>query len=403
MPVGGNLYSPAELQGVWLQIGSEVEGYVDASLPHNFNSLVFRTDWDGDGKSLLASSESVNYGIFDPDRSYDNRFLTALDQPIYEGCGNDEWSVRIGEESPLNEHGYPSGIDRYVTLLDQNTLLQQQYYSFDNGSIPGVSYQTFKRFLPDASYTPVESNLTDCEFALARYIDAEGISHTDFAGCPAYTDFRLRLISNLNRNGSYVFTFRDPDGIDFIGGGNEWIIGDGGTILLRNEDVEEDCYAGAITEYNGITEIFLWDNAEGIMVLERTEPSDWDGYVDTMTDIEGNAVGAPANTLCVLYNQNHGGFSTLPSIPLYEISDSPTAQYVLVSSVEDGSYFWLEEDGYCREDFGTLDAGDSIIIRLEIPESGGMNLQVATSLGEYFFELTQGNLAFEGNWTYLTT
>jgi hypothetical protein len=32
-----------------------------------------------------------------------------------------------------------------------------------------------------------------------------------------------------------------------------------------------------------------------------------------------------------------------------------------------------------------------------------MNLQVATSLGEYFFELTQGNLAFEGNWTYLTT
>ena len=68
----------------------------------------------------------------------------------------------------------------------------------------------------------------------------------------------------------------------------------------------------------------------------------------------------------------------MPSVPVYEISDHPDAQYVLVSSVEDGSYFWLEEDGYCREDFGTLDAGESFIIRLDIPESGGMNLQVST-------------------------
>ena len=404
MPEGGNLYSPAELYGVWLQTGSEVEGYIDASLPHNFNSLIFRTNGDEAGKCLLASAEAVNYGSFDPNRSYTDRGLTVLDQPIYEGCGNDEWSVRIGEESPRNQHGYPSGIDTYVTLLDQNTLLRQQYYSFDNGSIPGVSYQTYKRFLPDASYFPAESDLTNSEFALVRYIDAEGISHTDFTGCPAYTDFRLRLNSNLTRNGSYVFTFRDPDGIDFIGGGNEWIIGDGGTILLRNEEVEEDCYAGAVTDHSGTTEIFLWDNAEGIMVLERTEPSDWEGYVDTMNDLEGLCFSAPENALFLLCNESFGDLSAMPSLPLYEISDSPDAQYVLVSSVEDGSYFWLEEDGYCREDFGTVDAGESFIIRLEVPEKNGFNLQVKTTLGEYFFELNESTLAFvDSAWNYIVT
>lgn len=400
MPEGGNLYSPAELYGVWLQIGSEVEGYIDASLPHNFNSLIFRTDGEGAGKCLLASAEAVNYGSFDPNRSYTDRGLTVLDQPIYEGCGNDEWSVRIGEESPRNQHGYPSGIDTYVTLLDQNTLLRQQYYSFDNGSIPGVSYQTYKRFLPESSDGVDETDLADGNFNLVRYIDADGISHTEFSRCPAYTDFRLRL----NESGSYAFTFLNPNGDEFIGGGNDWVLGDGGTILLRNNHVDEDCYSGTVAEHDDVTEIFLWDNVGGIMVLERGEDGEWSGYVDTMTDIEGIAFSAPANTLCVLYNQNFTDFSLFPSIPAYEISDSPDAQYVLVASVEDGSYFWLEEDGYCREDFGTVDAGDSFLIRLEIPEKNGFNLQVKTTLGEYFFELKESTLAFvDSAWNYVVT
>lgn len=396
MPEEGALYSPAELQGVWIQTGTEIEGSIEEDLPGRFNSLVFRTDWVGNEKTLLASSETSDYSQFPAEGRYYNQELTLLEYPLYEGCGNDVWSVRVGEESPLNENGYPEETETYVTLLDQNTLLQQHYFSFDGG--PGVSYQTYKRVLSEVSYDAEAADLSDRSFALAGYIDADGVRHDRH---PEYSDFRLYLDGSLGYLFSYDIAGQPESG--YQGGGYHWSVGDGGTILMRREDSLEGWYAGAVQFFNETPTIRLFDNMGGILCLEQTEDGEWGGYADTMNDIEGRAFAAPENTLFVLYNQDYGDLTSYSLPRTYTISDGPESRYLLFTSVEDGSYFWLEEDGYCREDFGTLDAGESVIIRLDIPTEGGMNLQVSTGLGDFYYELTQSTLVFNEGWNYITT
>ena len=396
VPEEGALYSPAELQGVWLQVGSEVEGDVSETMPGSFNSLVFRTDWAGDEKILLASSETSDYSQFLAEGRYYNQELTLLEYPLYEGCGNDVWSVRVGEESPLNENGYPEETETYVTLLDQNTLLQQHYFSFDGG--PGVSYQTYKRVLSDVSYDVEAADLSDRSFALAGYIDADGVRHDKH---PEYSDFRLYLDGSLGYLFSYDIAGQPESG--YQGGGYHWSVGDGGTILMRREDSLEGWYTGAVQFFNETPTIRLFDNMGGILCLEQTEDGEWGGYADTMNDIEGRAFAAPENAMFVLYNQNYTDMTNLPSLRCYEIDDGPEAQYVLVTSVIDGNYFWLDEDGYCREDFGTVDAGESFVFKINLPESDGYLLQIESPLGNYFIELTQNLLPPGENWNYFTT
>ncbi|MBO7738822.1 MAG: hypothetical protein J6S18_00485, partial [Oscillospiraceae bacterium] len=50
---GGETCSFEELEGVWLQTGYEIEGDMGETMPHDFNSLVFKAS----GETLLASSE----------------------------------------------------------------------------------------------------------------------------------------------------------------------------------------------------------------------------------------------------------------------------------------------------------------------------------------------------------
>ena len=386
-----------ELEGVWLQTGYEIEGEIGETMPLNFNSLVFKAEGTGEAKILLASSEEWYIDGFDDYGSYYDRSVTLLDEPLYEGCGNEVWCVRVGDESPLSESGYPIETETYVTLIDQNTLLRQLYFSYDDGAIPMVSYQTYKRFLPEASDVS-EETLAGSDFELAGYIDADGVRRDEH---PAYSDFRL----HLDAGGDYCFMSADG-AEEHNGGGGYWAVGCGGTILLCNKDFAEECFAGAAVCQNGVPEIFLWDNAGGILCLKHMENGDerWSGYVDTMTDIEGNAFAAPGNALCVLYNQSYADFGDLYSLPFYEVSDSAEAQWVLLTAVEDGSYLWLQDqEGYCAEDFGTLDAGDSILVRLDIPESGGLILQISTSLGDYCYELTRDSLTMVDNWGYITT
>lgn len=65
--------------------------------------------------------------------------LEILDTPVYEGCGNDAWSVRfLTYNSTFGEAD-----DFYATLIDENTLLLQHLYPFDGTQ--GVSYQTYVR------------------------------------------------------------------------------------------------------------------------------------------------------------------------------------------------------------------------------------------------------------------
>ena len=413
MPEGGALYSPAELQGVWLIASSEIEGEELEALPGDFDTLVFQTGWGGEEseqKTLLATAEYGGGGYMvreDDFSAYQEWEVTLLDDNLYEGCGNEVWSARIGEESPLNEHGLPENTETYVTLLDQNTLLQQKYFSFDNGTIPGVSYQTFKRYLPKPSWDVEKADLMGGDFELAGYIDADGIRHTEH---PEYNGFYLHLDTQ-----AYSFRITADDGFDYMGGGGYWEMGTGGTLQMTSEGNDEDWLAGAVQSFNEIPEIYLRDSSGGILWLTHVEGSggenyggdgpddEWDGYVDTMSDLEGRAFSAPENTLFVLYNQDYADLSKLNAFRSYEIDDGPDAQYLLVTSTVDGNYFWLEENGYCREDFGTVDAGDSFIFKVNLSESGRYLLQIESPLGDYFIVLTKNLLPEGETWNYFTT
>ncbi|MBR4870364.1 MAG: hypothetical protein IKU12_06250, partial [Oscillospiraceae bacterium] len=192
------------------------------------------------------------------------------------------------------------------------------------------------------------------------------------------------------------------DGFIYTGGGGYWEMGTGGTLHMTSEGSEEDWLCGVGEKVNETVELHLWYEG-GILHLIQTEESGPTGYVDTMNDLEGNAFAAPENTLFVLYNQNYTDMSALNAFPLYEVDTGDEAQYLLVTSVMDDSYFWLDEDNYCREDFGTVHTGESFVMRVNIPESGGYLLQIECAAGEYYYELNQSNIDFYGNWNYLTT
>ena len=111
-------------------VGGEIEGDVWEAIPGNFEILSFSlgpVSIEGT-EVILADMEARDYaGVLKT--FYYQEQIESLDEPLYEGCGNEEWSVRIGEESEKNENGYPVDEEYYATLLDMNTLLLQQYSS----------------------------------------------------------------------------------------------------------------------------------------------------------------------------------------------------------------------------------------------------------------------------------
>lgn len=406
MPEGGALYSPAELQGVWLQIGSEVEGYVEESLPGCFYSLVFHNDWSGDQQTLLVSSERGDYSGYVASDTYYNREVTVLDDIIYSGCGNEEWSVRIGDLSPLNENGYPENPEIYVTLLDQNTLLQQQYFSFDGG--PGVSYQTYKRFLPEVCWDLDAADLEGGDFELVSFTAADGTKQDAPDGV---SDFYL----HLDTDGAHFFSVTFDDGREFSSNG-KWIFGEGGTLLLFNpdsdgewlyhEDIECDWFAGAAQSFNKIPEIYLWYEG-GIMRLEHVDGSGGEnyggGYVDTMDDLEGNAFAAPGNAVLVFYGDEYldmDWYRQNKDLPFYELTAGPDARQVLISCVLDNTDVWIENNGLVVAQLGPLMAGESVIVQLSYPESGGSHLCFEFGGNEYYIELDRSSLPLD-TWDYI--
>ena len=140
--------SPAQLAGTWLLTSGEVEGWVwDAAESQEYAVLYFLPSQDTE---ISAGTLTVNYesrsGWGEMRQFFYDQELTLLEEPLYEGCGNEEWSVCLGSKSPLNEHGYPLETEYYATLIEENTLLLQQYFTIDGG--PGVSYSTLNEFYP---------------------------------------------------------------------------------------------------------------------------------------------------------------------------------------------------------------------------------------------------------------
>ena len=236
--------------------------------------------------------------------------------------------------------------------------------------------------------------LADSAFEMSGWIDGDGILHS---APPDVSDFSLQL----DGNGGYRFAVTGEDGSKHTGGGERWSLGDGGTILMRCEDWEPDDYLnGAVQTANGPEELFLWYNG-GILWCQIVDGGgNWDGYVDTMTELEGNAFAAPQNALLVLYNQYYVDFDAA-QFTTYELSDGPGAQYLLATAVVDGTKLWLEEDGFVVGDFGTLDAGESVLLWTGIPEKNGPNLNFIVNGESYYYELNQNNIAFPDHWDYL--
>lgn len=387
--------SPADLHGVWLQVGSEVEGDINATMPAYFHALIFEAD--AAGQTLMASARAGDYYGFVDEDSYDDRQVTVLDEPLYEGCGNDVWSVRIGEQSPLNEHGYPAQTEIYVTLTDQNTLLQQHYFSFDGG--PGVSYQTYRRFLPKAPGGMEEAALAGGVFELAGYIDADGVRHDEH---PLYSGFRL----HLKADGGYTFdaSCAGESGGDCAGAGYDWSLGEGGTLLLRSEDTQNGFGGTAYwhDETQRIPELFLWDNMDGILCLKYVA---WDDSGDTMTDLEGNAFAAPADALLVCYGDGYldmDYYRSNEAIPFHALADGPDVHQILLSCVNDNTTLWLENDGFEVARLGTMMAGESVILQLGYPDSGGPLLFMEVGGEEYYIELSQSILPLD-TWDYIVS
>lgn len=393
VPEGGALYAPAELQGVWLQVSSEIEGDQNETMPGRLESLIFRPAQNGDIHTLLVTSETRIYDGYLVESEFHETDITVLDQSLYSGCGNEEWSVRIGEESALNENGYPINTETYVTLLDQNTLLRQRYFSFDGG--PGISYQTFKRFLPRESPDLYRAQLEGCNFELSSYTAGDGTVQDAPDGVESF-------FLHLDTRGEHYFTIHFDDGSDHHGSGI-WIKGEGGTILLYSEENESDWFGGAVQAENETPTIFLWYDG-GIMQLDYSENDwEWGGYADTMDDLEGNAFAAPANALLVYYGDDYldmDRYRNNPSIPIYELADGPDVRQILISCVNDNTALWLVNDGFEVARFGTLMAGESIIIQTGYPDSGGPQLFMEFDGEEYYIELSSACLPPD-TWDYI--
>lgn len=248
----GEQYHPAELVGTWLMVSGKTEGWEWNAMPGELESLVFKTVSTAMDVTLAADHENRNHYGELVDARYGEE-LTILDEPLYECCGNEVWSVRIGPESPLDGNGYPTQTEFHVTMLERDTLLMQRYYTMDG--YPAVSYQTFRRMPERLTWWDMQvQELADTSWICTGYLAADGTEHP----MPPYLeDFYLYLGANAEcwvgrmDKGSNAYT--DTQGT--------WMLANGGVLLLQGEGYEspegycpEFWYGGAVSGYSYETE-----------------------------------------------------------------------------------------------------------------------------------------------------
>ena len=374
---------PAQLEGVWLLESGEVEGDVWEAQPGQLESMIFESVLKDDGVVLAASCQKRNYWDEQIISDYNDVSTTILDEPVYSGCGNEEWSVLVGDYSELNENGYPIKTETYVTLLDENTMLRRLYYSFDGG--PGVSHQIFKRIV---------SNISEIEF---EPIDLEGgdydcVSYTDKDGNTAENpqgmeDFYVHLDVNsemtVNWWNEAIGEMRSFNGT--------WLLGRNGVINLISENYDGESeftdacwFAGAIrgirkesTEKNEYEpEMYLYYDG-GIIHLKHNAGSGGenfdDGYEDSMGYFEGNAFAAPPEALFVLYGENaymEYIDESFEIVPHYNLSSNDSnSKKILITAVLDNTLFWYEDENSAEVWSENLNAGESVVLKVDVPET----------------------------------
>ena len=280
---------PAQLEGVWLLESGEVEGDVWEAQPGQLESMIFESVLKDGSVVLAASCQKKNYWDEQMISDYNDVSTTILDEPVYSGCGNEEWSVLVGDYSELNENGYPIKTETYVTLLDENTMLRRLYYSFDGG--PGVSHQIFKRIV---------SNISEIEF---EPIDLEGgdydcVSYTDKDGNTAENPQGMEeFYVHLDVNSEMTVNWWNESIDEMRSFNGTWLLGRNGVINLISENYDgeseftDTCwFAGAIcgirkesTEKNEYEpEMYLYYDG-GIIHLKHNAGSGGENFDDGET------------------------------------------------------------------------------------------------------------------------
>ncbi|MBE6704435.1 MAG: hypothetical protein E7583_04155 [Ruminococcaceae bacterium] len=125
--------APSHIVGEWVMISGETDGYEYTAEEAGIQSEILITSSD-DGMTAEYFSKMEYVGT---DTLKAN--LELCQEPLYIGCGNDEWSVVFH----VTETTFDPEDEFYATLIDENTLLLRNIFPFD-GTL-GVSHQTYKR------------------------------------------------------------------------------------------------------------------------------------------------------------------------------------------------------------------------------------------------------------------
>lgn len=264
MPVEtGELYCPAQLKGTWTMVSEDTFEEPSPVMPGQFETIVFREVWTADSVSLVADLEQKDYyGTWMVDSFYGLE-TELLDIPVYDGCGNETWSVRIQRD----ESEDPRYSEYTLTLLDQGTMLVQKYSPWDEK----FWEYTFHKTLPQSSAWDLQTEELEGLFLrCTEYIDTDGkISVMP----PEMEDFTVFLTEDgICQLGCQYTEMDEPI---YISG--RWQMGVGGSMHLVDDGAEHPFwYAGAIRGdilysadggYIGETyELYIYDNG-GIMKL----------------------------------------------------------------------------------------------------------------------------------------
>lgn len=119
-------YHHSALAGTWVRTGSQVEG--DTNDGGNCTVVITAV---GDGTYRITYTDQ-NF----PDSNYADKAVQILEQPLYEGCGNDRWMGTVDHISQPN-------ITHALTIRGDAVLILQNSFSFDG--MPMVSYEFFER------------------------------------------------------------------------------------------------------------------------------------------------------------------------------------------------------------------------------------------------------------------
>ncbi|MBQ4631382.1 MAG: hypothetical protein IJB70_10400 [Clostridia bacterium] len=121
-------FDASVLEGEWELVSGETDGYEYSAEEAGYTTKL----------TIDAAGAHYSHTLYDETKSFDAE-LKYRNVPLYEGCGNDEWSV----EFVMIESDFDAEEEYYATLTSDDTLLLQCFFPFDGTQ--GVSYETYKR------------------------------------------------------------------------------------------------------------------------------------------------------------------------------------------------------------------------------------------------------------------